>query len=100
VQDGVESVLEGPAAKVDCIATRHAVFLAVVGLVGILAGWESNVTSSEEEDPVALTAFAEMETVRSFEVRVILESNLKTKRRVKGTRTSTVELTEETWSRS
>jgi hypothetical protein len=84
VHEGLESVLEGPVAKVDDLATRHAVVLAVVELIGILAGRESDVTSSEEEDPVALTAFAEIETARSFEVREVLGSNLKTKYRSEG----------------
>jgi len=55
---------------VDDRATRNAVVLAVVEIVGILAGRENNVTSGEEEDPVALTAFA---------VRGGLWSDLKTK---------------------
>jgi len=42
------------------------------------------VTSGEEEDPTALTALAEIETARSFEVREGLGSNLKTKCRSEG----------------
>ena len=100
VHDGLESVLEGLAAKVDNLATRHAIVLTVVELVGILAGRESNVTSGEEEDPVALTVFAEIETARPLEVREVLESNLKTKCRGEGNAYIDCGLTEETWSRS
>ena len=38
VYDGIESVLEGPAAKVDDLVMRYAVVLVVVGLVSIFAG--------------------------------------------------------------
>lgn len=66
VRDGLESVLEGTATKVDNLTMRHAVVLVVVELVGILAEWENNMMSSEEEDPVAPAALAEIETARSF----------------------------------
>jgi hypothetical protein len=78
VHDGLESVLEGPPAKVNDLATRYAVVLAVVELVRIFAGRESNMAGSKEEDPIAPAAFAEIETAGSFKVREGLGSDLET----------------------
>jgi hypothetical protein len=50
VHDGLESVLEGPAAEVDDLATRHADVLAIVELVRIFAGRECNMAGGKEED--------------------------------------------------
>jgi hypothetical protein len=78
VHDGLECVLEGPAAEVDDLATRYFVVLAVVEVVRIFAGRESNMAGGKEEDPIAPAAFAEIETTSSFEVREGLGSNLET----------------------
>ena len=59
-------VHDGLAAE-DDLVTRHAVILAVVELVRILAGRGSNVTNGREEDPVALTAFDRL-TERNLDV--------------------------------
>ena len=78
VHDGLKSLLEGPAAEVDDLATRYAVVIAVVELVRIFAGRENNMTGGKEEDPIAPAAFAEIETTGSFEVRKGLGSDLET----------------------
>ena len=67
VHDGLESVLEGRAAEVDDLATRNATILALVELVSIFAGRESNVAGGKEEDSTTPAAFAEIETAGSFE---------------------------------
>jgi hypothetical protein len=78
VIDGLESVLKGPAAELDDLATRHAVVLAVVEFVRIFAGRESNMAGGKEEDPIAPAAFVKIETAGSFEVRESLGSDLET----------------------
>ena len=60
VHEGLKSLLEGPAAEVDDLATRYAVFLAVVEVVKIFAGWENNMVGGKEEDLIAPAAFAEI----------------------------------------
>ena len=67
VHDGVKSILEGPAAEVDDLATRNAAILGLVELVRIFAGRESNMAGGKEEDSIAPVAFAEIETAGSFE---------------------------------
>ena len=81
LHDGFKSILKGPVAKVDDLATRYSVVLAVVELIGILAGWENNMMSGEEEDPVTLTAFTDIKTTCSLKMREGLGGYPKTKRR-------------------
>jgi hypothetical protein len=60
---------------VDDLETRHAVILAVVEIVRVFAGRESNVSGRKEE---YLITFAEIETTSAFEVREGLASDLET----------------------
>lgn len=69
--DSLESIPEGLGAKVDTIVTRDSAisFFTVVGVIGKLAGRESDVASCKEEDPIALAVFIKVETTSAFEVR-------------------------------
>jgi len=60
------------------LATRHAVILTAVEVVRIFAERENGMAGRKEEVPIALAAFAEIETTSAFEVRVGLGSNLET----------------------
>ena len=97
VYDGLESVLEGPAAEVDGLAMRNAAILVLVELVRIFAGWESNVAGSKEEDLIAPAAFAEIEIVGCFEALGVIG---RPSARVNRPRTSAVVSTEGSWLRS
>ena len=66
VHQSLKSVLEGSAPNMYELKPMRAVGFAVVRPVRILAGRENNVTSGEDEDPIAPTAFATIGTARSF----------------------------------
>src|SRR5712671_90706 len=55
--DGLESVLECPAAEVDDLVARYAVILAVVEIVRIFARRKNSMAGGKEEDPIAPAAF-------------------------------------------
>jgi hypothetical protein len=84
--DGLESGLVCVATGVGDLETRHAVILAVVEIVRMFAGQESNVPGRKEED---LIAFAEIETTSAFEGKT-LRAIWRPRAGVNGLRTSAV----------
>jgi hypothetical protein len=59
-RDGLSSVLVCLVTEVDDIETRRAVVLAVVGIVKMFAGRESDVPGCKEEDTIVVAGFAKI----------------------------------------
>ena len=76
--DGLKCAVVGLVAEEDDLTTRRVVSLAGVELVTIFARRENNMAGRKEETPIAFTAFAEVETTSTFEVRVGFGSDLET----------------------